>query len=142
MSVTIPTGTYLIKNANDGSYMTVANTGGAGIAVTLDYGTNTSGEIWNVTPTANGGYTIQNYGNGYFLTPSGTGVTTEDANHTWLIPTNSQIVYTFSIQDASSVANGLGMDSQTTGTPVLYEALSNNDNRQCWYFLAKEPVGA
>ncbi|KAG1777219.1 hypothetical protein EV702DRAFT_1045599 [Suillus placidus] len=117
----IPTGSYVIMNAQTQTYLNVL---GFQTDIVNSVGNHLGNDIWNVSSTESCGTTIQSYGTGALLsfdpankadTPNGS-VVTSNSIHSWSLEPNSAVPYAWNIVDMTtgnalvvqnnSVANG------------------------------------
>ncbi|KAG1777220.1 hypothetical protein EV702DRAFT_1197545 [Suillus placidus] len=146
MAPAIPTGSYVIMNAQTQTYLNVL---GYQTDIVNSVGNHLGNDIWNVASTEACGTTIQSYGTGAFLTfdqankadtPNGS-VVTGNSIHPWVLQQNSVVPYAWNITDMVT-GNALVVqgNSVANGAQVLEECDTINQRCQAWFFIAKEPI--
>ncbi|KAG1782239.1 hypothetical protein EV702DRAFT_515891, partial [Suillus placidus] len=168
MSITIPTGSYIIMNATTHTYLNVFNFQVVPGDIVNSVGNRLGNDIvrilrlycmllqgvwlypsqWNVANTESCGVTIQSFGTGAFLsfdqsnkydTPAGS-VVTSHSIYPWSLQQNTAVPYAWNIVDKNTrKALAVHNDSIANGAQVL-EVENLNNPSQAWLFIAKEPI--
>ncbi|KAG2148819.1 hypothetical protein DEU56DRAFT_909134 [Suillus clintonianus] len=148
MSITIPTGSYVIMNATTHTYLNVLNFEGVPGDIVNSVGNRLGNDIWNVANTESCGVTIQSFGTGAFLsfdqsnkTDSVAGsVVTSYSIYPWSLQQSTAVPYAWNIVDkCTGKALAVQNDSIANGAQVLEDDNINNPSR-AWLFIAKEPI--
>ncbi|KAG2360271.1 hypothetical protein BDR07DRAFT_1412967 [Suillus spraguei] len=148
MSITIPTGSYIIMNATTHTYLNVLNFQAVPGDIVNSVGNRLGNDIWNVANTESCGVTIQSFGTGAFLsfdrsnksdTPAGS-VVTSHSIYPWSLQQNTAVPYSWNIVDKNTrKALAVQNDSNANAAQVLEVDNLNNPSR-AWLFISKEPI--
>ncbi|KAG1744971.1 uncharacterized protein EDB91DRAFT_1080500 [Suillus paluster] len=142
MSITIPTGSYVIMNAKTCTYLNVFYSHPVPADIVNSVGNNLGNDIWNVANTESRGVTIQSYGTGGFLsfdqldrsdTPAGS-VVTSNSIYPWSLQQNTAVPYAWK---CTGKALAVVDNSAANGAQVIEDDNMNHTSR-AWLFIAKE----
>ncbi|KAG2155349.1 uncharacterized protein EDB93DRAFT_102367 [Suillus bovinus] len=148
MSITIPTGSYIIMNATTRTYLNVFFFQPVPADIVNSVGNRLGNDIWNVANTELCGVTIQSFGTGAFLsfdqsnksdTPAGS-VVTSSSIYPWSLQQNTSVPYAWNIVD-NHTRKALAVHNDSTANAAQVLEVDNlNNPSQAWLFIAKEPV--
>ncbi|KAG2748234.1 hypothetical protein P692DRAFT_20954061 [Suillus brevipes Sb2] len=148
MSITIPTGSYIIMNATTHTYLNVLDFQAVPGDIVNSVGNRLGNDIWNVANTESCGVTIQSFGTGAFLsfdksnkidTFAGS-VVTSHFIYPWSLQQNTAVPYAWTIVDKNTgKALAVHNDSIANAAQVI-EVENFNHSSRAWLFIAKEPI--
>ncbi|KAG0704091.1 hypothetical protein DFH29DRAFT_997979 [Suillus ampliporus] len=144
MSITIPTGSYVIMNATTHTYLNVCGYQAVPGDVVNSVGNNQGNDIVRLLHALH--LALQSYGTGAFLsfdqsnisdTPAGS-VVTSNSIYPWSLQQNTTVPYAWNIVDKyTGKALTVQNNSVTNGAQVLEDNNINHASR-AWIFIGRE----